>query len=46
VKYVEFIQNIIFAPKSMRVVFKGSENTTMIGNFSIKPVINISMVFI
>lgn len=32
VKYVEFIQNIVFAPRSMKIVFKGSENTTMIGN--------------
>ncbi|PVD38561.1 hypothetical protein C0Q70_01177 [Pomacea canaliculata] len=29
-KYVEYIQNIIFAPSSLKVVFKGSEHTTMI----------------
>ena len=31
-KYIEFIQNIMFAHSSIKVVFKGSENTTMIGN--------------
>ncbi|PIK47411.1 putative mutS protein-like 4 [Apostichopus japonicus] len=29
-KYVEFIQNIVYAPNSLKVVFKGSEKTTMI----------------
>ncbi|XP_076454636.1 mutS protein homolog 4-like [Babylonia areolata] len=29
-KYVEFIQNIMFAPASLKIVFKGSEHTTMI----------------
>ncbi|KAJ8047643.1 MutS protein-like 4 [Holothuria leucospilota] len=29
-KYVEFIQNIVYAPNSLKVVFKGSERTTMI----------------
>ncbi|KAL5005729.1 hypothetical protein ScPMuIL_016887 [Solemya velum] len=29
-KYVEFIQNVVFAPASMKIVFKGSEHTTMI----------------
>lgn len=29
-KYVEFIQNIMYAPGSLKVVFHGSENTTMI----------------
>eukprot|EP00795_Rhopilema_esculentum_P008778 gene8778-14808_t len=29
-KYVEFIQNVVYAPNSLKVVFKGSENTTMI----------------
>ena len=29
-KYVEFIQNIVYAPASLKVVFKGSEQTTMI----------------
>ena len=31
-KYIEFIQNMVYAPYSIKVVFKGSENTTMIGN--------------
>ncbi|KAK3612393.1 hypothetical protein CHS0354_031987 [Potamilus streckersoni] len=30
IKYVEFVQNMYFAPASMRFVFKGSEHTTMI----------------
>lgn len=30
-KYVEFIQNIVFAPASLRVKFHGSEKTTLIG---------------
>ena len=30
--YIEFIQNMV-APYSIKVVFKGSENTTMIGNY-------------
>ncbi|XP_064639477.1 mutS protein homolog 4-like [Lineus longissimus] len=29
-KYVEFIQNIVFAPASLRIIFRGSEKTTMI----------------
>ncbi|CAB4028963.1 mutS homolog 4-like, partial [Paramuricea clavata] len=29
-KYVEFIQNIVYAPGSLKIVFKGSEQTTMI----------------
>ncbi|XP_028395701.1 mutS protein homolog 4-like [Dendronephthya gigantea] len=29
-KYVEFIQNLVYAPGSLRIVFKGSEQTTMI----------------
>ena len=29
-KYVEFIQNIVYAPSSLKVMFKGSEQTTMI----------------
>ncbi|XP_032231017.2 mutS protein homolog 4 [Nematostella vectensis] len=29
-KYVEFIQNIVYAPLSLKVVFKGSEQTSMI----------------
>ena len=31
--YIEFIQNMVYAPYSIKVVFKGSENTTMIGNY-------------
>ncbi|WAQ95648.1 MSH4-like protein, partial [Mya arenaria] len=30
VKYIEFIQNTVFAPSSVKIIFKGSENTTMI----------------
>ena len=30
-KYVEFIQNIVYAPGSVKVVFKGSEKTAIIG---------------
>lgn len=30
-KYVEFIQNVIYAPASLKVIFRGSEHTTMIG---------------
>jgi len=30
-KYVEFIQNIVYAPSSLKIVFRGSEKTTMIG---------------
>ena len=30
-KYTEFIQNMVYAPFSIKVTFKGSENTTMIG---------------
>ncbi|XP_077981944.1 mutS protein homolog 4-like [Glandiceps talaboti] len=29
-KYVEYIQNIVYAPNSLKVVFKGSEQTMMI----------------
>ena len=32
-KYIEFIQNAVYAPKSLKVIFKGSENTMMIGNY-------------
>jgi hypothetical protein len=31
IKYTEFIQNIVYAPNSLKVTFTGSENTTMIG---------------
>lgn len=30
-KYVEFIQNIVYAPGSVKVLFKGSERTAIIG---------------
>ncbi len=30
-KYVEFIQNTVYAPQSLKVVFRGAEDTTMIG---------------
>lgn len=30
-KYVEFIQNIVYAPGSVKVVFKGSEKTAIVG---------------
>ena len=32
-KYIEFIQNQTYAPASLKVVFKGSEETAMIGDF-------------
>ena len=32
VKYIEFIQNHTYAPSSLKVLFKGSEETAMIGN--------------
>ena len=28
---MEFIQNIVYAPTSLKIVFKGSEQTSMIG---------------
>ena len=31
-KYVEFVQNVVYAPSSLRVHFKGSEQTAMIGH--------------
>lgn len=33
-KYLEFIQNSIYAAKSLRVIFKGSEQTAMIDSAS------------
>uniref|UniRef100_W5K1S4 MutS homolog 4 n=1 Tax=Astyanax mexicanus TaxID=7994 RepID=W5K1S4_ASTMX len=35
-KYVEFIQNSVYAPKSLKVSFTGSEQTTMIDSVSAK----------
>ena len=31
IKYVEFIQNVIYAPRSLKIVFTGGEKTVMIG---------------
>ena len=33
-KYVEFIQNSVYAPKSLKVCFQGSEQTAMIDSSS------------
>lgn len=33
-KYFEFVQNSIYAPKSLKVSFKGSEQTAMIDSTS------------
>lgn len=33
-KYLEFIQNSVYAAKSVRVIFKGSEQTAMIDSAS------------
>eukprot|EP00048_Salpingoeca_helianthica_P008174 m.119619 g.119619 ORF g.119619 m.119619 type:complete len:869 (+) comp14532_c0_seq3:2474-5080(+) len=30
IKYVEFIQNIVYSPRSLKIVFTGSEKSTMI----------------
>lgn len=35
-KYVEFIQNIVYAPGSIKVVFKGSEKTAIVDASTIK----------
>ena len=34
-KYIEFIQNMVYAPNSLKVVFKGSEQTMMIGKWDV-----------
>ena len=34
-KYVEFIQNLVYAPRSLKIVFKGCEQTTMIGEYCV-----------
>uniref|UniRef100_A0A667XC79 DNA mismatch repair protein n=1 Tax=Myripristis murdjan TaxID=586833 RepID=A0A667XC79_9TELE len=34
-KYLEFIQNSVYAPKSLKVSFKGSEQTAMIDSVSV-----------
>ena len=36
-KYVEFVQNIDYAPGSVKVVFKGSEKTALVGKFALAP---------
>lgn len=33
-KYVEFIQNSVYAPKSLKISFQGSEKTAMIDSSS------------
>lgn len=33
-KYVEFIQNSVYAPKSLKIYFQGSEQTAMIDSSS------------
>lgn len=33
-KYVEFIQNSVYAPKSLKIRFQGSEQTAMIDSAS------------
>lgn len=33
-KYLEFVQNSVYAAKSLRVIFKGSEHTAMIDSAS------------
>lgn len=33
-KYVEFIQNSVYAPKSLKICFQGSEQTAMIDSSS------------
>jgi DNA mismatch repair protein MSH4 len=35
-KYVEFIQNMVYAAASLKVVFRGSEQTTMIDTTTVK----------
>lgn len=41
IKYVEFIQNIVYAPASLKIVFKGSEQTCMIGWLILIPVLSM-----
>lgn len=35
-KYVEFIQNVVFAPHSLKAVFKGCEHSTMIDSSTVR----------
>jgi hypothetical protein len=30
-KYIEFVRNVLFAPKSLKVEYQGSQNTMVIG---------------
>lgn len=36
-KYVEYVQHMVYAPKSVRIEFQGSPNTTMIGKLYLGP---------
>lgn len=40
-KYVEYVQHVVYAPKSMRIEFQGSPNTTMIGKTKFCPTMQI-----
>ena len=40
-KHAEFVQNIVYAPGSVKVVFKGSEKTALVGKFALAPPIAI-----
>lgn len=40
-KYVEIVQKIVYAPGSVKVVFKGSEKTALVGKFALAPPIAI-----
>ena len=35
--YVELVQNVVYAPGSVKVVFKGSEKTALVGKFALAP---------
>jgi DNA mismatch repair protein MSH4 len=30
-KYIEYVRNVLFAPKSLKVEYQGSQNTMVIG---------------
>lgn len=32
-KYIEFVRNVLFAPKSLKVVYQGSQHTMVIGMY-------------
>ena len=40
-KYVEFVQNIVYAPGCVKVVFEGSEKSALVGKFALAPPIAI-----